>query len=311
IWSANDVTYTSAQVGLTIAGTNCEGDQVLNLTVTDQPVQPTIACYETATFNAVICSWEVTGTQPIQPTLECWETATFNNTTCLWDVFGTQPGTVIEDHLVLCDGNTIIVRAQTSILNPSYVWSTGEITEEIIVDTPGVYTVDINGGVCSSETRIYNVIGTEAPIIETVESNGNEISITTANSGDFLYSLDGLIFQSSNIFFDVDGGLYTIYVKDPYCNITVTSQYLHFYIPKFFSPNNDGINDTFNLSGLENYGTSQVSIFNRYGKLLKFVQNASFTWDGTYNNSMLPSDDYWYLIIIEEQKFAGHFALKR
>ncbi len=56
-----------------------------------QPTQPTLACYETATFNTTTCAWDVTGTQPTQPTLACYETAMFNTTTCAWDVTGTQP----------------------------------------------------------------------------------------------------------------------------------------------------------------------------------------------------------------------------
>ncbi|MFM9050880.1 MAG: lamin tail domain-containing protein, partial [Bacteroidota bacterium] len=56
-----------------------------------QPQQPTLACYQTATFNSTTCQWDVTGTQPQQPTLACYQSATFNNTTCQWDVTGTQP----------------------------------------------------------------------------------------------------------------------------------------------------------------------------------------------------------------------------
>ena len=52
--------------------------------------QPTLACYEIATFNTTTCVWDVTGTQPIQPTLACYETANFNTTTCVWDITGTQ-----------------------------------------------------------------------------------------------------------------------------------------------------------------------------------------------------------------------------
>ena len=91
-WTANGVDYTTDQNGLTIINDGCTADQVLNLTITNQPAQPIISCYETASFNALICSWEVTGSQPIAPTgLECWETVTFNNLTCVWEISGTQP----------------------------------------------------------------------------------------------------------------------------------------------------------------------------------------------------------------------------
>ena len=53
-----------------------------------QPVQPTTACYQTATFTN--CAWVLSGTQPVQPTLACYETAAFNTGTCAWVVSGTQ-----------------------------------------------------------------------------------------------------------------------------------------------------------------------------------------------------------------------------
>ena len=57
-----------------------------------QPAAPTgLACYQTATWNPTTCVWDVTGSQPAQPTVLCYETATWNPTTCVWDVTGSQP----------------------------------------------------------------------------------------------------------------------------------------------------------------------------------------------------------------------------
>ncbi len=305
-----------------------------------QPIQQTIACWETATFNTTTCTWVVSGTQPDQPAaVNCWDNYQFNSTTCAWvnngmqdqqppivscwDIFefnstscewgniGTKPGSVIEENIELCNDNNLRLQVQTIIPTPSYVWSTGAISEEISISTPGVYSVEITDGFCSFETIVYNVISPEAPIIESVVSNGIDIIIKTANSGDFLYSLDGISYQSNTIFYGVAGGMYTIYVKNSACNTVVNAQHLHFYIPKFFTPNNDGINDTFNLSGIENYGGTQVAIYDRYGKLLKYSRDVAFEWDGTYNSQSLPSGDYWYHIIITGQLFTGHFTLKR
>ncbi|GAL78453.1 hypothetical protein JCM19274_917 [Algibacter lectus] len=84
-----------------------------------------------------------------------------------------------------------------------------------------------------------------------------------------------------------------------------------FFIPKFFTPNGDGVNDNFDLKGIEFYQTSQVSIFDRYGKLLKFSKNAAFSWDGLFAGKLLETDDYWYVVEINSQQFRGHFTLKR
>ncbi len=73
------------------AAPTCATTATMTITITPQPVQPAIACYETATFNTTTCSWDVTGSQPVQPAIACYETATFNTTTCSWDVTGSQP----------------------------------------------------------------------------------------------------------------------------------------------------------------------------------------------------------------------------
>ncbi len=276
-----------------------------------QPTQPNTDCWETASFNDTSCTWEVSGTQPMQPTLECWETAFFNTNTCVWEISGTRPGTTIEEDIAFCATEDKLLTAQSNITNPTYLWNTGETSQSIDLNSAGNYTVEIIGSVCSFETRVFNVTFLETPIIDSIISDGKNITINTENNGDFLYSLNGNIFQTNNTFFNIDGGLYTVFVKQRDCPEIAEAEYLHFFIPKFFTPNNDGVNDTFNLKGIEFYSSSEVSIFNRYGKLMKFSKNGTFSWDGTLSGRGLPSDDYWYVIIIEGQKFTGHFTLKR
>ncbi|RRJ89930.1 gliding motility-associated C-terminal domain-containing protein, partial [Paenimyroides tangerinum] len=87
--------------------------------------------------------------------------------------------------------------------------------------------------------------------------------------------------------------------------------------PKFFTPNNDGYNDTWNIFALKEQPEAKIYIFDRQGKLLKQLSPAGEGWDGTFNNSQLPSTDYWFKAEYIEpntglQKEAiGHFTLKR
>ena len=78
--------YTTISYGSCLFTSN-----LISVTTTSVQQQPTLACYETATFNNTTCQWDVTGTQPIQPTTACYETANFNPTSCSWVVSGTQP----------------------------------------------------------------------------------------------------------------------------------------------------------------------------------------------------------------------------
>ena len=219
---------------------------------------------------------------------------------------------VANETIEFCENTVITLRANPS--NPSavtsYLWNTGSVAQQIDVSDPGIYSVEVSNNVCGV-TKTITLTQTENPIIEAVASSGTNIIISTLNTGNFLYSIDGNTFQINPTFFNIEGGQYTIYVKHQDCDQVFTAQHIHFYIPEFFTPNNDAVNDTFNLKGIEFFSASQVSIFDRYGKLIKNGVNTALSWDGTFNGQPLPTGDYWYVITIEGQKFTGHVTLKR
>jgi gliding motility-associated-like protein len=82
--------------------------------------------------------------------------------------------------------------------------------------------------------------------------------------------------------------------------VTVHDQ---FEIPNTFTPNGDGINDTWNIPQLADYPNCRVDIYNRYGSLL--FRSASYTkpWDGTYKGKPVPIGTYYYLIYLDVTKF--------
>jgi len=217
----------------------------------------------------------------------------------------------VEDEVLqLCDGGSLILGVDIPGLN--YKWSTGETVEEIEINTPGVFSVILTTPEGCSTTKNFEINRVDIAKIERVNSDLENIIITPANKGDFEYSLDGNSYQTSNIFNAVSGGIYTIYMRDlSGCN-TVTQEFPHIVIPKFITPNADGYNDTFSINGLEYFPSSEIRIFDRYGKLLKSGAGETFKWNGILNGRPLPSNDYWYHIIIEGFKtLKGSFSLKR
>lgn len=84
-------------------------------------------------------------------------------------------------------------------------------------------------------------------------------------------------------------------------------------IPNAFSPNNDGINDTWVLTNLSMYTGSTIEIFNRYGAKVFSSIGYQKPWDGTCNNSPVPIGVYYYIIKLEpkSQPFAGWVTLLR
>ncbi len=82
-------------------------------------------------------------------------------------------------------------------------------------------------------------------------------------------------------------------------------------IPKFFTPNNDGYNDTWIIKDPLNE-VAVVYIYDRYGKLLKSLYSLQNGWTGIFNNQLLSTNDYWYTIQLKNgDQINGHFTLKR
>ena len=128
-------------------------------------------------------------------------------------------------------------------------------------------------------------------------------------------------FQDTPVFENLEGGIYTIIVNDKNgCIPDAELQISVIQFPKFFTPNGDGKNDTWSIKGANKsfYPNSSIDIYNRFGKLVAQIPIDSQGWDGTYNGTRLPSDDYWFrvqLIPANTNKMPiikkGHFSLLR
>jgi len=139
----------------------------------------------------------------------------------------------------------------------------------------------------------------------------------TGGLGDYEYQLDNGPFQDSNVFVNVSAGTHTITVRDKNnggCDTVIIIKTAINY-PPFFTPNGDGFNDEWNITGLSNQPNAKIYIFDRYGKLLKQISPTSQGWDGTFNGQPMPSTDYWFTVTFEEnnqtKEFKAHFSLKR
>lgn len=67
-------------------------------------------------------------------------------------------------------------------------------------------------------------------------------------------------------------------------------------VPNAFSPNGDGINDTWKIQYLESYPGATIDIFNRYGQKVFSSTGYNTEWDGKFNGSPLPIGTYYYII---------------
>ena len=208
--------------------------------------------------------------------------------------------------------------------NYSYLWSTGETSYELQVNEPGTYTVLVtNANNCSKERTVV-VKSSNIATFESIDivdaTQNNMITVFVSGEGIYEYSLldsNNILYrnyQSSNMFENISPGFYTVYVRDTKndCgNVDTKVSVIGF--PKFFTPNNDGVNDIWQVYGVSNVfqPNSIIYIFDRYGKLLKQLSPSEKGWDGTFNGQKLPTDDYWFSVKLQDgRSFKNHFTLK-
>ena len=101
-------------------------------------------------------------------------------------------------------------------------------------------------------------------------------------------------------------------------NVSINIKIEPFRIPEGFSPDGDGINDTFEIIGLEAYRQVKIRIYNRWGHIVYQNNNYKNNWDGKASAAMsvgrtLPTGTYYYIIEIVDtnEKFTGNIFLKR
>jgi valyl-tRNA synthetase len=181
-----------------------------------------------------------------------------------------------------------------------------------------VATSKITG--CVSDPITATVAAAQSPTVTATISaaftDNASITVNTTPAGNYQYQLDQGPFQSSNVFTNVSAGEHTVTVITDACQPVIVNVSLINY-PNYFTPNGDGIHDTWNVIGLKNQPSAKIHIFDRYGKLIKQISPVGDGWDGTFNSENLPSTDYWFTVDYidtntgSNKVFRSHFSLKR
>ncbi len=212
----------------------------------------------------------------------------------------------------LCDGNAVLTGPDGF---DSYLWSTGETTQEISVDALGEYEL-IFGTINCGFSQFFTVVPPLDIEIQDIRINdfstNNSIEVLLVDADETIrYSLDnGTTYQESGIFLNVAPGVYDLLVSND-CT-SLEKELVVGAMEAFFTPNSDGVNDLWTLSNAQYFPNFKVSIFDRYGTLLRTFGENEAGWDGTFKNIEMPSADYWYRLVLDEGRVVkGHFSLKR
>jgi gliding motility-associated-like protein len=239
----------------------------------------------------------------------------------------------LGEDIILCIDPVTGVGSQTINATPStpgsysYQWTpTNSLGNSGLynVTAAGAYAVVVTNTSAGCQfTDTINVTTSSAPaslsVVLTTPAFSSGLAtieaIATGGFGIYEYSLDAIDWQSSPIFSGLENGNYTIYVRDIQgCDLLVSDQIQTITYPNYFTPNGDGYNDTWVIRLPIEYD-GLITIYDRYGKVIKQISSYGTGWDGTYNGNPLPSTDYWFKVEYTEnntrKEFKSHFSLKR
>jgi len=189
-----------------------------------------------------------------------------------------------------------------------YEWENGSSADVLSNIPAGTYILKVTDDhncvyIASTEVPSYSEIivesEVEAPSCRDKE-NGYIVLTVTGGLGNYIYEWS----NGENVkdIFNLAPGVYSVNIYDENnCKVEDYFDIPYVYngclmVPSTFSPNNDGINDTWVISGIEEYSDANVKIFNSWGNLIYESVNEYIPWDGTYNGKAMPSGTYYYIL---------------
>lgn len=198
---------------------------------------------------------------------------------------------------ILCEGT----QRRLDAANPgaTYLWNTGDISPEIVVDTAGFYKVNVQQGVCSiaDSIRLYPLKMPKVALgPDTSVCNGEPFFLhaTYTDVQDYQWNNGA----SDSVFVVTQPGTYIVTLSN-YCGVASDRIRIdmepcsdELIFPTAFTPNQDGQNDLFRPRVLFRLSNYNLKIYNRWGKLIFQSAEPSGGWDGTFDGSTSPTGAY-------------------
>jgi gliding motility-associated-like protein len=215
---------------------------------------------------------------------------------CQWFFNGTPiPGVTSNQHTVAAEGNysVLVTNLATGCVSPQ---ATSTVSTAVTVEDFITY------------------------VTNTFTDNNTLTVLVNGGTGPYLFSVDNLPFQTSNVFTQLTFGIHNVTITDVNNCTDVTQRVMVLGFPNFFSPNGDGNNDFWNIYYFDTQPNAKIFIYDRYGKMLTQLSPQSPGWDGTYNGKLMPSTDYWFQVEFKDydetgkmiwQTFKSHFSMVR
>jgi len=239
---------------------------------------------------------------------------------------------VKDTSVVLCAGESTQLLASGGLY---YKWTpaTGLNNDTIPnpIATPSQttkYTVGVGNGGCTDSSKSVTVVVNQYPLADAGKEiflfEGESTRLDGTIKGDNIvnYYWTPATFLSdptalNPIATPLENITYTLTAISGGCGTSTSSVYIRVFqkitIPNTFSPNNDGINDVWDIKSLNTYPESVTQVFDRYGRQVFQSTGYGTPWNGTYNGSVLPVGTYYYIIDLKigTPKLSGWVLLVR
>lgn len=239
-----------------------------------------------------------------------------------------NPSIEMEEDIFVCSGNGISFDPKVSGDDiDTYHWinpngDTIAHTQKLTIrmdPVSGTYTFVAVSKYCGEAVATQKVDVVAAPelLIDSLSLNSRKL-VPVGRAGQYEFKLDNKDWSTQDVYENLTYDYpHTALVRDELgCEGMTVFVVIAppIAIPEYFTPSEDGLNDTWDLSTImDAYPNTRVTIYDRTGKVLAVLEGDTSDWDGTYNGKPLPSTDYWYLINVPEirKQFTGHFTLIR
>ena len=296
----NKITLITNTVNTQVCDNDLSGSETVNLN--DYKNQFTTDPGVSLTFHATLANAQA-GTNPIAAAQLITASGTYfirftSNTACpntgtlTITLKSGKKSDLLRDQIV-CSGEKAILNAGAGFT--SYLWSTGATTQSITVGE-GIYFVDLgfNGCIYRQEVKVTTA---QSPVITSIQVTGSNATVNvTGGTAPYQYSLNGIDYQSSNIFSGLTRGPHTVYVLGADGCRPVIKEFLILNLVNAITPNGDGHNDVLNYSDLRLKQNVSIEVVDRYGAPVYRSSDKNYIWDGKAGGRTLSTGTYWYIL---------------
>jgi gliding motility-associated-like protein len=222
---------------------------------------------------------------------------------------GTSQGsiTISASNNNPCEGSMVTLTAQSTATTGSIEWNTGSIGNSIDVTSGGIYTATFSAqGICDQEAS-FNLVYQPLPWVDAgIDSTYNcdsPLLIQAITNADSVYWEPSLGLSNADTLNPLASPLfttnYTLYAITNDCiasdQITVFADCNSEIIPNIITPNDDGLNDTFQPEWALGY-RRQLTVFNRWGVQVFETTDARNGWNAKLNGEPATEGVYYYIL---------------